>query len=486
MKRIAFILAGGIALGITGCTLAPKYTRPAAPVPNQWPSGDAFAHNQPSPDAVAAVALGWREFITDAKLQQVIALALANNRDLRLAALNVEMSRALYGIQRDALFPAITATGSANKQRASGDLTDPGRPRISESYSANLGVLSWEVDLFGRIRSLKDEALATYMASAQARRGAQTLLVSGVASAYLALAADIECLALSEHTLRAQEKSFELVQKQFDAGIATKLDLRLAQVPLETARADFAKYTRLVAQDENALALLLGAPLPTSLRPAQLADVASFREVGAGLPSDVLLNRPDVLQAEGQLRAANADLGAARAAFFPRISLTSTLGSASNELSGLFESGTRTWNFSPSASMPIFDARTWTAHRASKVQRKLALTGYEKAIQSAFREVADVLAARGTLDQQVAAQERLVEALSESHRLASARFEKGVDSYLVVLDAQRSLFGAQQGLVALRMARLATQVQLYAALGGGGDEVPVAKATEAPRVPPQS
>ncbi|HNW42834.1 MAG TPA: TolC family protein, partial [Opitutaceae bacterium] len=203
-------------------------------------------------------------------------------------------------------------------------------------------------------------------------------------------------------------------------------------------------------------------------------------------PSDVLLNRPDVLQAEGQLRAANADLGAARAAFFPRISLTSTLGSASNELSGLFESGTRTWNFSPSASMPIFDARTWTAHRASKVQRKLALTGYEKAIQSAFREVADVLAARGTLDQQVAAQERLVEALSESHRLASARFEKGVDSYLVVLDAQRSLFGAQQGLVALRMARLATQVQLYAALGGGGDEVPVAKATEAPRVPPQS
>jgi multidrug efflux system outer membrane protein len=271
-------------------------------------------------------------------------------------------------------------------------------------------------------------------------------------------------------TLHAQEKSYDLVHRQYAAGIATELDLRQAQIPMETARGELARYTRQVAQDENALQLLVGAPVPAELKPAQLAQVGPFKQVAAGIPSDVLLRRPDVLQAESTLKAANADIGAARAAFFPAISLTGTLGSASNELSGLFESGTGTWSFAPKATMPIFDARTWAAHRAAKVQRQMAVVQYEKAIQSAFREVADALAARGTMDQQLAAQQSLVDALTVTHRLATARFEKGVDSYLVVLDAQRSLFAAQQGLVSLRMANLASQVRLYAVLGGGGEE----------------
>jgi multidrug efflux system outer membrane protein len=450
--------------------MAPKYTRPDAPVPTQWPSGDAFSQNQPKAGAPAAADVSWREFVTDTKLQRVITMALTNNRDLRLAALNVEMARALYGIQRDVLFPAITASGSGAKQRTSTELTQPGDPLVTESYSANLGVLAWEIDFFGRIRSLKDEALEKYLATKAARCSAQTLLVSGVANAYLALAADSEGLTLAKNTLRAQEKAYDLVHQQYTAGIATELDLRQAQIPLETARGSLAQYTRQVAQDENALNLLVGTPVPAELKPTELDRVSPFKEVAAGLPSDVLLNRPDVLQAEGQLKAANADIGAARAAFFPSISLTGTLGTASTDLSGLFGSGTDTWSFAPRATMPIFDARTWAAHRASKVQREMAVAQYEKAIQSAFREVADALAARGTLDQQLAAQQSLVDALTVTQRLATERFEKGVDSYLVVLDAQRSLFAAQQGLVSLRLATIANQVRLYAVLGGGGEE----------------
>jgi len=470
MNRFPFLLLSGFVVGAAGCTLAPKYVRPDTPAPAQWPKGDAYAQNQPTAGAPAASALGWREFVTDAKLQQVIAMALTNNRDLRVAALNVEMARALYGIQRDALFPSVTASGSADKQRTSTELTQPGNSQVTESYSANLGVLAWEVDFFGRVQSLKDEALEKYLATKEARRSAQTLLVSGVADAYLALAADRDALALTENTLRAQQNSYDLVHQQYAAGVATELDLRQARVPLESARGSLAQYTRQVAQDENALNLLVGTQVPAELKPTELDRIGPFKEVSAGLPSDVLLRRPDVLQAEVQLKAANADIGAARAAFFPNISLTSTLGSASAELSGLFKPGTYTWNFAPSATMPIFDARTWAAHRASKVQRDLAVAQYEKAIQSAFREVADALAAQGTWDQQLSAQQSLVEALTVARQLATARFEKGVDSYLVVLDAQRSLFSAQQGLVSLRLARIVSQVQLYAVLGGGGDE----------------
>ena len=467
MHKTVLLLLVGIAIVPVGCTLAPTYTRPAAPVSSVWPTGAAYAETQAGPATTPAAGLGWREFITDEKLGRVIETALSGNRDLRLAALAVERARALYGVERDQLYPEVSATAAGSKQRTSIDLTSSGASRTSKQYSVDVGVFSWELDFFGRIRSLKDEALEDYLATAQGQRSAQVLLVAAVADAYLALAADREALALAESTLQAQQAAYNLVRRQYDNNIATELDLYRAQVPLETARRDIARYTQRVAQDRNGLDLLAGSPVPDELLPAGLGSVGLLTPIAPGLPSAVLYSRPDVLAAEHQLRGAHAFIGAARAAFFPRISLTSTLGTASTELSNLFASGRGTWSFGPDVEVPIFDARTWSAYRVSKVQREIAVAGYERAIQNAFREVADALAVRGTVDQQFAAQEALVKALSETHRLALARFEEGLDSYLGVLDAQRALFAGQQVLVALRLAQRTSLVQLYAALGGG-------------------
>jgi len=472
MNTKAFLLLYGIAACTIGCTMAPKYVRPAAPVPAEWPSGAAYGQSDTIPHAPIPQEMNWKDFFADEKLQQVIGMALTNNRDLRLAALNVELARSLYRIQRNELLPVVNASASGGKQRSSADLTQPGIPQTTERYDVSLGIVSWEIDFFGRIRSLKNRALQEYLATEQARRSAQTLLVSAVANAYLALAADRENLALAETTLQTQTAAYELVQQRFEVGLANKLALRQARTPVEAARLDIARYTQLVAQDENALNLLAGTPVPDELLPAELDHVRPPREISAGLHSDLLLNRPDVLQAENMLKAANADIGAARAAFFPRISLTGALGTASDELSRLFNSGTNTWNYTPQAVMPIFDARTWSALKASKVQKKILLAQYEKAIQSAFRDVADALAVRGTVDRQVDAQQSLVNALAETYRLALSRYEKGIDSYLGVLDAQRSLFAAQQGLVSLRLAKVTNNVRLYAVLGGGGGDQP--------------
>jgi multidrug efflux system outer membrane protein len=450
----------------SGCTMIPTYERPGAPVPTAWPEGPAYR------DAISneqsAADMPWREFFTDPKLQHVIEMALTNNRDLRLAALNAERVKALYGIQRSELFPSVTAFGGGAKQRASADLTQPGQPRTTERYDVNLGILSWEVDLFGRIRSLKEQALREYLATEEARRGAQVALVSATASAYLALATDQENLNLAQSTLKTQEDAYALIQKQFDAGVATEMDLRRAQTQVDAARADAARFTQMVAQDRNALNLLAGASVPDEWLPGGLADVAPVADITPGLPSDVLLHRPDILAAEQQLRGAQAFIGAARSAFFPRIALTTALGTASDELSGLFGSGSGTWSFAPTISMPIFDARTWAAYRVSKATREIALAQYEKAIQTAFRDVADALAVQGAVDRQIAAQESIVESLTTIHKLADQLYRQGVVGYIEVLDAQRSLYATQQGLNALRLARAANQVRLYAVLGGGG------------------
>ncbi len=469
MKTNVFLLLSGITICTAGCTMAPEYTRPEAPVPAVWPTGAAYGEPPAATGAPTALELPWREFFTDEKLRQVIETALDNNRDLRLAALNVELARALYGIQRNELYPAVYATAGGSKQRSSADLTSPGYPRTTEQYNVNLGILSWEIDFFGRLRSLEDRALREYLATEQARRSAQIMLVSSVAHAYLALVADREGLALAENTFQSQQAAYKLVQRQYEVGVATELDLRRAQMPVDTARGDIASYTQLVAQDENVLNLLVGSSVPEHLLPAQLASIIPPEDVSPGLSSESLLRRPDIIAAEHQLQGAYAHIGAARAAFFPNISLTTTLGTASDELSGLFKSGSGTWSYAGQVAMPIFDARTWSAYRITKVQRKVAITAYEKAIQSAFREVADALAVRGTVDQQVSAQQSLVDAAAETYRLSTARYDKGIDSYLSVLDAQRSLYAAQQGLVYLRLAKLANDVRLYAVLGGGGD-----------------
>jgi multidrug efflux system outer membrane protein len=471
MNRTRFSLLLGITIVLSGCNLAPRYTRPEAPVPAEWPSGAAYRESKAMPDIPGATEVSWKEFFGDAGLRQMIDTALNNNRDLRIAALNTERARALYGIQRAELFPALDTVGRGSKERVPADLSRTGQKITTERYSVDLGILSWEIDFFGRIRNLKDRALEQYLATEEARRSAQILVVSGVANAYLALAADREALRLAESTLETRRRAYDLIQRRYELGLASELDLNQAQTQVDTARRNVFVYTQLAAQELNALNLLVGSPspVPSERLPADLNSVRPPKEISSGLSSEVLLLRPDVMAAEHQLRAANAFIGAARAAFFPRISLTAAVGTASAELSGLFNSGQGTWSFAPQILMPIFDARLWSAYDATKAEKEIALAQYEKAIQTAFREVADALAVRGTVDEQVSAQQSLVDALAKTYRLADSRYTKGIDSYLVVLDAQRSLFAAEQALIALRLAKLANQVRLYSVLGGGSD-----------------
>lgn len=465
MKTVLFV-SMGVFLFLGGCTLAPKYTSPEAPVPADWPTGAAYKETKAVTVAPTASELTWQEFFCDEKLRKLIETALSSNRDLRLAALNVERARALYGIQRAELLPTADVLASGSRQHLP-DVYGFGRALTLETYRVDLGVTAWELDFFGRIRSLKQHALEEYLATEQARRSAQILLISSVANAYLTLAADREELTLAQTTLANQQDAYNLVKRSYDLGLAPELDLFRAQTQVDAALGDVGRFTQLAAQDENTLNLLLGDAAPGELLPARLSDVTSPREISPGVSSEILLRRPDVLQAESLLRVAHADIGAARATLFPRISLTAAVGTASSDLSGLFKSGSGTWNYAPQAAMPIFDTRAWLALGVTKVQRQIALTQYEKAIQNAFREVADALAVRGTVDQQVSAQESLVHAVAETYRLSATRYDTGIDSYLSVLDAQRSLYAAQQGLVFLRLAKLANQVRLYAVLGGG-------------------
>jgi multidrug efflux system outer membrane protein len=471
MNKNALFLLAGIAMAIGGCSMAPKYTMPEASVPPEWPTGAAYKETRVMSGIATPAEIQWREFFADEHLQQIIDMALNNNHDLRLAALNVERARAFYGIQRAEVFPSVNAVGIGNKERVPADLSSTGNRMTSERYDVNLGITSWEIDFFGRIRSLKDRALEEYLSTEEARRSAQILLVSAVANAYLTLAADRESLKLAENTLQAQKHAYDLIRRRFDVGLASELDLNQAQTQVDSAYGDIARFTQRVAQDENALNLLVGSryPMPNEILPKDLASVKPPKQISPGMSSEVLLHRPDIMAEEHRLKAANANIGAARAAFFPRIALTVAFGTASSELSGLFKSGSGTWSFAPQIVMPIFDARLWSAYDVTKVEREIALARYEKAIQTAFREVADALAVRGTVNQQESAQQSLVDAITRTYHLSTTRYTKGIDSYLSVLDAQRSLYAAQQGLIAIRLAKLANQLRLYAVLGGGGE-----------------
>lgn len=467
-KKIILLLVVMFFLA-NGCTMAPQYSRPDAPVPSEWPTGPAYEETKPSPSVPAAMELPWREFIPDENLRKVIEAALNNNRDLRLAALNVERARAYYGIQRAELLPSVRGVGSMYKERTPADLSSTGSAYTAKRYDVNLGIASWEIDFFGRIRNLKDTALEQYLATEEARRSAQIVLVSSVAQAYMALAADREAGQMVTSTLKTQEELYRLIKKRADAGMASELDLRQAQSQVDAARGDAALYTQLVAQDENALNFLVGSPVPRELLPVNLKSVTPPRDISAGLSSAALLSRPDILAAEHRLKGASANIGAARAAFFPRITLTASAGTASDELSGLFKSGSGTWLFSPQVVVPIFDARTWHAYDVTKIEKEISIAEYEKAVQTAFRDVADALAERGTVSQRLAAQQSLVDALMATHRLSEMRYHKGIDSYLSVLDAQRSLYGAEKGLIMLRLAGINNLITLYKALGGGQD-----------------
>ena len=468
---MTFCLLLGSVLSMTACaTMAPKYEQPAAPVPAVWPGGDSYTAGPANAEQKAVADIQWQEFYSDNKLQKLITLALSNNRDLKVAALNIERFQALYQIRRADLLPKVDANASATYQRIAENFSSTKLPQTIHQYNIGLGVSSYELDLFGRVQSLKGQALEQYLATGQAQRSIQISLVSQVATGWLALAADRERLQLARDTLANQQESYKLTRSRFEAGVSSSLVVNQAQTTVDAARVDIARYTTLVGQDENALDQLVGSKVPAELLPQALSEsLTSLRDITPGLPSDVLLKRPDILQAEGELKGANANIGAARAAFFPKITLVSSAGFGSDALSSLFQSGGFVWKFIPQVSLPIFDGGTNKANlKIAEVDRDIAVARYEKAIQTAFREVADALAQRGTIDEQLAAQQSLNDATAESFRLSRARYEKGVDSYLTVLDSQRSLYAAQQNLINTRLSRLANMVTLYKVLGGGG------------------
>ena len=455
------------AAALTACsTMAPTYERPAAPVAGEFPSGPAYqagpAGGSPAGD------IGWRDFLADPRLQRLVEIALKNNRDLRVAMLNGAQVQAHYRIQRAALAPQVSGFAAQSSSRTPGSLTSTGRPLVAHEYDVGVSA-SWEIDLFGRLRSLSDAALEQYFATAYARQAAEILLVSQVADQYLTTLAFDEQLAVTKQTLETAQASYKIVKLQFDTGTAPELTLQQAQSVVEQANANYAAQVRSRAQAENGLVLLVGEPLPADLPPAlTMGQQKILADVPAGLPSDLLARRPDILQAEALLRSENANIGAARAAFFPRISLTGSLGSASASLGGLFGAGSLAWSFLPSITVPIFQGGALQASLdAAKIQKDIGIAQYEKAIQTAFREVADGLAARGTYDEQLAAQERYTATQQRSLELAQFRYRNGVDSYLNVLTAQTGLYSAQQTLVATRLQRLTSLVDLYRSLGGG-------------------
>ncbi|AVX14925.1 AdeC/AdeK/OprM family multidrug efflux complex outer membrane factor [Stutzerimonas stutzeri] len=469
------LLSLALMTALTGCSLIPDYQRPDAPVAGDWPQGEAY---QQSAAQASEQTLGWREFFRDPALQQLIEVALENNRDLRVAALNVDAYRALYRIQRADLLPAVSADGAGTRSRTPGDLSMSGEPAISSQYSATFGV-SWELDLFGRLRSLRDQALEEFFASEAAQRSTQISLIASVANAWLTLQADQALLQVTRDTLKTYEESFGLTQRSFDVGVASALELRQARSAVDSARVSIEQYTRLVAQDRNALTLLLGQNLPAGLPSGDGLERTQLAALPVGLPSDLLQQRPDILQAEFQLRAVNASIGAARAAFFPRISLTGAAGTASRELSGLFDGGSGYWSFSPSISVPIFNAGQLRANLDyAEISRNIQVAQYEKAIQTAFREVVDGLAAQATYTRQVQAQRDLLATSEDYYNLAERRYRTGVDSYLTVLDAQRQLFSVQQQLISDRLAQMTSEVNLFKALGGGWRGMPQAAPAE--------
>ncbi len=451
-----------------GCTLAPAYTRPEAPVSAEYPVKEEAERTE---SQVVAADIGWRDVFGDERLQALIKLALQNNRDLRVATLNVERVQALYRIQRAPLFPNVSAGGSATFQEL-----PPAIPSSQfapkQQYSVNLGVTAWELDFFGRTRSLSEQALQEYFATEQAQRSFHLALVGQVATAHFNERALAEQLDLARKTLELVEESFRVTQRSFELGTSSELDLRTAESQVEGARYNYSFYEQRHQQAMNSLVFLVGAPLPGDL-PATtpLKEAKIIAEIPAGLPSDILTRRPDILAAEHQLLGANASIGAARAAFFPSITLTGAGGFSSTDLGSLFTGGSLTWNFIPRINLPIFRGGALKASLdAAEIGKSIEIAQYERAIQSAFREVADALVAREAIEKQIEAQRARVAAEEERYRLAELRYRAGIERYVTLLTAQRDLYSAQQVLIDAQFSRLANITTLYRALGGGWNE----------------
>lgn len=447
---------------LAACSLTPDFNRPEAPVDRAFPAAAGVTAT------LAASEIGWRQFFPDPRLQALIVAALENNRDLRTAALRVEESRALYNVQSADQLPGLNATGQAGRSRTPPGASVLGRPIVLSSYQVGLSMPAFELDFFGRVRSLSESALAQYLASEEAQRAARIAVIGQVANAYLAERSFAEQLALAQSTMQARQEAMKLARQRFDVGASSALDLRQAETLLQQAQIAQIALARQQAQAMNALTLLVGQPL-ANLPPAKpLAEQGIVSDIPPGLPSDLLARRPDIRAAEQRLRATNANIGAARAAFFPRITLTSAIGLGSNDLSTLFEGASRSWSFLPQLSLPLFDAGRNQANLSlAQARNNLAVVDYERSIQVAFREVADALVARELLDSQIEAQRLTVEAQADRARLSELRYRNGIAGSLEVLDAQRELFAAQQSLIQARQLRFTNAVDLYRSLGGG-------------------
>lgn len=462
------IAAAAVSVIMAGCSMIPAYERPASPVAASFPKGSAYG--QADNMSVNVAEMAWKDFFLAPELRALIEKALENNRDLRVAALNIESARAAYRIQRSDLLPDVNATGSFTRQRVPENASATGSSYTASSYSVGIGIAAYELDFFGRVRSLSEKALESYFATEEAKNAAQITLVAEVANAYITYLGDREMLKLAEETLKNQQEAYELVKKKYELGSATRLELEQAATAVENAKISKVQYTRLTAQDLNGLTLLAGTDIDAAALQASLPDeITALKPLPAGVPSETLLNRPDIKRAEHSLKAANADIGAARAAFFPSITLTGSAGLASNGLDDLFSSGSGlAWSFAPQINIPIFNAgRNKATLEVAKVNQKIAAAEYEKAIQTAFREVADQLAAKGTFTDQLAAQKSLAESTRTVYELASERYKHGISNYLDVLDAHRSLFAAEQGVISVRQQYLNNLVTLYKVLGGG-------------------
>ncbi len=453
------------ALVLSACSMAPKYERLT-----NLPVSETYPNQQGTVSANKSVVnLGWKSYFSDPRLQQLIALSLENNRDLRVAALNVQAAEAQYGIQRADRIPNLGADGQGSRGRTAADLTPGNQSVVSSQYTVGLGVASYELDLFGRVKSMSDAALQQYFATQEARDAAHISLVASVSKAYFSERTANEGMKIAQDVLKTREQSYQLNQLKFKHGVISAIDLRAAETQIEQARADYAAYTRNRDQARNALTLLIGGPIPVDIAPElPLTQQFSVQALPAGLPSDLLNNRPDIRQAERQLQAANANIGAARAAFFPRITLTGAIGSGSTELSGLFTGPNSTWSFLPQISIPIFQGGRLKGNLdLAHIRKDISIAQYEKSIQAAFQDVSDALVAQRTLKDQLSAQSRSNKAEQERYRLVSLSHKQGVASSLEKLDAERSSYASKQALLQTQLLSLNNKVDVYKVLGGG-------------------
>lgn len=470
--RISRLWAAVPVVVLAGCTMVPKFNQPASNVSSSWPSVPGYAKVQTTPAAVPAAAIGWRDFFRDPKLQQVIGLALTNNPSLRAAVENVVQTRELYHVQQGALVPTGTLNAGGQRTRVPNFFGGNAQPITYTEYQLNLGIASYELDLFGRVRSLTRQALEIYFGKEEARRAAQIALVAQVATAYLTEQEAAEQLAIARETLAAARQSFDLTKRSFEAGVDSQFDLNIASSQLSTASAAMANYAQQLAEASDNLTLLVGRPLPAELQPAPRLDLnLCLSDIPPGLPSDLLEQRPDILEAEHQIKADNGDIGAARAALFPTITLTANGGYASGGLESLIAPGSTAWLFQPQLAWPIFDLGTaYHQLQADKAQKEADVANYQSTIQTAFKEVADALAVRETVQSQLKDNQALVKADQESYDLTKAGFKTGINSTLDVLVTLQTLNSARQTLIQIQYSRLISLINLYQALGGGWNE----------------